>query len=367
MRARLLLLALLCVGAVGPAGATNLDDAQAELEAAEAALGATSGPRSERAALGQAVQAHEVFLAALRTDLRDVAAEAQALTIGLEQDRADLARYLAALQKLGNAPKSAMLAFPGGPLKAARAATLIGHVTPELEERMRDVETRLAEITAIRAQQDALRDRALTALTQLQDLRARSNRALRDRSFRVGREEITRRAERAGQTAQDIAELSSRLGRLLEDRPAAIPFESLVGALPVPVAGRMTGRFGDPDAGRRAFGITLSAPAFAQVTAPTGGTIRFAGPLIGFDQVVVLEPESGWLIVLAGLADIARATGESVLAGEPLGSLGGPLPTSEEFLLEAEAQSGQIGEEMLYIEVRRGDEAVDPTPWFARN
>ncbi|MEM9736607.1 MAG: peptidoglycan DD-metalloendopeptidase family protein, partial [Pseudomonadota bacterium] len=310
---------------------------------------------------------HEELLAALRGDLRRVAAEAEALSIGLEQDRADLARYLAALQKLGNAPKSAMLAYPGGPVKAARAATLIGHVTPELEARMRGLQTRLAEISAVRSQQDGLRDRALTALGRLQDLRARANRALRDRSFRVGREEITRRAERAGETAADIAELSANLGRILTASPPPIPFEATRGTLPLPVAGEVTSRFGNEAAGRRQFGITLTAPAFAQVTAPAGGTIRYTGELIGFGQVVVLEPEAGWLMVLSGLQDIARTTGETVLQGEPIGSMGGPIPTSEEFLLEAEAQSGQIGVETLYIELRRDDEAVDPGPWFARD
>jgi septal ring factor EnvC (AmiA/AmiB activator) len=127
----------------------------------------------------------------------------------------------------------------------------------------------------------------------------------------------------------------------------------------------VTAAFGQPDPwGRPGHGVTLSAPAYAQVSAPWDGTIRFAGPLIDYGNVVVLEPEEGTLIVLAGLAEVDRLVGETVLAGERLGDLGGPIPDSDEFLLEATTDRDEIGAEKLYIEVRRAGQPVDPALWF---
>jgi septal ring factor EnvC (AmiA/AmiB activator) len=92
--------------------------------------------------------------------------------------------------------------------------------------------------------------------------------------------------------------------------------------------------------------------------------VRYAGPLIDYGQVVVLEPENDTLMVLAGMAVIDRFVGETVLAGERLGDLGGPIPASEEFLLEASTDRDEISEETLYIELRRNGQVVDPADWF---
>ena len=86
--------------------------------------------------------------------------------------------------------------------------------------------------------------------------------------------------------------------------------------------------------------------------------------LIDYGQVVVLEPQSGTLVVLAGLGSVDRTVGETVLAGERLGDLGGPIPDSDEFLLEATTDQDEIRSEALYMELRQNGIAVDPAPWF---
>jgi septal ring factor EnvC (AmiA/AmiB activator) len=70
-------------------------------------------------------------------------------------------------------------------------------------------------------------------------------------------------------------------------------------------------------------------------------------------------------LVLAGLGHVERTVGETVLPGERLGDLGGALPGLTEFSLEDGAPEGQTKDRMLYLELRRNGEAVDPAPWFA--
>jgi septal ring factor EnvC (AmiA/AmiB activator) len=134
---------------------------------------------------------------------------------------------------------------------------------------------------------------------------------------------------------------------------------------PLPVAGEVSAGFGEPDPwGRPGHGWSIRAPAFAQVTAPWDATVRYAGPLIDYGQVIVLEPDAGYLVVIAGLAHVDRNAGEAVLAGEKLGDLGGRLPTGDEILLEQGAGAGQIRQETLYLEIRRAGKPLDPTNWF---
>lgn len=361
---------LLCLTLTSPAWAADfpqISRARALLHDAQTALNRAKvkGKRDQLAAIGQAVRAHEAALAVLRTGLRQMALENQSLVIGLEQDRAQLAELLGALQSVSRAPQSALLVFPGGPVDAARAAILMAEITPQLDAKAAAVKARVAEISALRSQQDSARVEARGALASLQDLRVRTAQILRSRTKTIDSAELSEQARAAGRQAKSLNELAAVLQSTLGTRQPTPRFAERQGTLSWPVHGIVAQKYGAADAGRRRFGLTLSAPAFAHVAAPVDATVRYVGPLIGYGNVVVLEPEDGWMIVLSGLSKIDRLIGEAVLAGEKLGDLGGPLPTSEEFLMAADNGDGQIASETLYIEVRKGSASVDPLIWFA--
>lgn len=343
----------------------QLSDARALLERAETRLrdAARDSEDAQFAALGEAVTAHEAALAALRDGLRAMAREDRRLRQRLARERGDLGQVLRSLQTISNAPASALLAFPAGPVRSARAGKLIAAILPELKARASAVETQLDQLREVQILQEAVRNEARIALASLQDLRARTAGALKSRKRSVERSAFTEQAEAAARQAQTLGEMASVLQYALGSASPARAFEAAAGSLPPPVIGRVATRFGTGDP-RYQSGIALAAPAYSQVVAPADAAIRYAGPLIGFDQVVILEPEEGWLMVLAGLGSVDVTIGETVLAGQRLGDLGGPLPSSEEFLIETVDGDGQIAEETLYIELRRGPTPVDPEPWF---
>jgi septal ring factor EnvC (AmiA/AmiB activator) len=109
--------------------------------------------------------------------------------------------------------------------------------------------------------------------------------------------------------------------------------------------------------------VVLAAPPAALVTAPWAATVRYAGPLPDDAIVMILEPEAGYLIVLAGLAAAYVEAGAVVEAGAALGLLGGRDPAAGEFVAAAR-EGGVEMRETLYVELRHGDVAVDPSEWF---
>lgn len=319
------------------------------------------------AALGQAVRAQEAALAALRTGLRELAAAERAATGRLSDRGEALGRLLAALQSIARAPRSALLAVRGGPVEAHRAAMLMAAVTPELQRRATALERDLDALRALRRIQAEARTEARTALAGLQELRAATAEAMgrRDRAGLASRSDLVRQARAAARRARDLDGLAAGLKAAGLDHPAGAPFAAAKGSLPPPVAGKLAARFGAPDPwGRPGRGWTFDTADYAQVTAPWDATVRYAGPLIDYGTVVVLEPQAGYLVVLAGLGRAGRETGETVLAGERLGDMGGAVPTSEQFLLDAAAGGGQIRQKALYVEIRRSGEPVDPADWF---
>jgi septal ring factor EnvC (AmiA/AmiB activator) len=342
-------------------GTDQIGQARRLLAGASAALRAASGEETRLAALGRAVTAHEAALTALRQGLRAMAVTERAMISETETEADNLRRLLTAIQSVSRAPASALLAARGGPLEATRAAMLMAAKTPEMNRRVLALKELLAALKALRDRQEKARADTKSALASLQDLRALTNAALgkRDRSALISGSELRYQAGQAAARADDLEGLADEL------RGAGIQGSVSIARAPLPVAGRVIARFGEPDPwGRPGHGWSIEAPAFAQVTAPWDATVRYAGPLIDYGQVVVLEPDAGHLVVIAGLAHIDRTAGEAVLAGEKLGDLGGTLPTSEEFLLDQTAGGGQIRQETLYLEIRRSGRPLDPSDWF---
>ena len=68
--------------------------------------------------------------------------------------------------------------------------------------------------------------------------------------------------------------------------------------------------------------LVATAPR-ALVTAPRAGTVRYAGPLLDYGNVIILEPENDYLLVLTGLGTLFAERGEVVGTGAALGLMPG--------------------------------------------
>ena len=175
--------------------------------------------------------------------------------------------------------------------------------------------------------------------------------------------------------AEDAARIAALLGRIdtleafSEGLGVLPPVETVADLslpLPLPVAGRLLRAAGEPDAaGIARPGLVLATDPAAIVTAPASGTVRYAGPLLDYGNVIILEPRPGTLLVFAGLSQVYARLSEIVTQGAPLGLMGGGSPGNADFLLDSVAGGGASRSETLYIEVRQGGMPTDPATWFA--
>ena len=99
-------------------------------------------------------------------------------------------------------------------------------------------------------------------------------------------------------------------------------------------------------AGIHAKGITLETRRRAQVITPYDGVVLFAGPFRGYGQLLIIEYGDGYHILLAGMDRIDAAVGQSLLAGEPVGTM-------------TDASSPE-----LYVELRHDGQPINPLPWL---
>jgi septal ring factor EnvC (AmiA/AmiB activator) len=158
-------------------------------------------------------------------------------------------------------------------------------------------------------------------------------------------------AEEARARDEARARAASRPAAEPPPRQAAAPAAPVVpsGGRAVPVAGRVATQWGEAVAGGPHRGLTYAAAGGARVVSPCNGRAVFAAPFRSFGLLLIVDCGGGYHFVLAGLDRLDAAAGQRLLAGEPIGVLGG-----------AGAAGGS-----LYVELRRNGQPVDPRPWFA--
>mgnify|MGYP001125669337 FL=1 len=338
------------------------------LEQAGFALLEAQGARDRVEALTQTVRAYEEGLLALREGIRQAALRERTILMTFDAERDRLSRLLGVLQSIEAAPAPVVLMHPEGPLGTARAGMILSEVTPAVASQARALRAQLEELAALRAVQDmALRDLS-DALERAQDARTQLSQAIAER--RMLPENFLSDDVAMTQLVDSVDSLDTLSALLAQSPPAASPelpdFITARGALPLPVLGTQLRAFGEADAaGVARPGLVYATRAGALVTAPWPASVRYAGPLLDYGNVIILEPEAGYLLVLAGLDTVYVNTGVVIPAAGPLGLMPGGAESDTEELIVATLQgSGAALSETLYMELRENGVPVDPAEWF---
>ncbi|WP_412509741.1 murein hydrolase activator EnvC family protein, partial [Roseovarius sp. SYSU LYC5161] len=111
-------------------------------------------------------------------------------------------------------------------------------------------------------------------------------------------------------------------------------------------------------------GLVIATRPRALVTTPAAATVRYRGPLLDYGNVIILEPEAGILLVLAGLDVVYGDTGEVLPGGSPVGLMGGDDRAGDAMLTEQTVTEPTERSQTLYVELRQNNTPVDPGDWF---
>jgi septal ring factor EnvC (AmiA/AmiB activator) len=362
-------LAVICALVAGPvwaqspteaalAAAAGLQDAHTALEAAD--------KRADRvAALTETVQAYEAGLAALRGGLRRAAIRQRTLEADLNARSDEVARLLGVLQTMGRAPAPILMLHPSGPTGTARSGMMLADVTPALQDQVEELRHQLEEVVVLRTLQTSAFDVLEDGLEGAQSARTALSAAISDRT------DLPQRfAEDSVQIALLIASsetLDAFATGLTDTEASAGPDAGTIkGSIPLPVGGQVIRKFEEPDAaGIIRPGILIATRPQALVTSPVSATIRYAGPLLDYGNVIILEPAVDTLWVIAGMDQVFGEVGQIVPDGTPIGLMGGNITDAQGILNESAQGSAGQRSETLYLEVRDRQSAVNPADWFA--
>ncbi|MFS0738429.1 peptidoglycan DD-metalloendopeptidase family protein [Sphingomonas sp. 1P06PA] len=342
--------------------------ARFEAEAVRATTEAARA-RAAEAAVAARIQAAEADIEAAqsRIDLVERLRARQRARLAAKQE--PVVRLAAALQTMARRPPALAIVQPGSLADLAHVRALLATTMPRVRARTASLRAEVAQGDRLRAQADAAAATLVAGQQRLKDQRdalAALEARHRTRSAALGESAILEsdRALALGEDARDIADLMADLGEQAQVRArlaglpgpvlrppvpgsAATPPPDAVAAAGgsrryrLPVVGRVVTGLGEvSESGARARGLTIAAAANAQVVAPAGGRISFAGPFRGYGRIAILDHGGGWTSVVTGLETLSVRVGESVDAGSPLGRAGPGRP-------------------QVTVELRRGNRPVD--------
>ena len=227
---------------------------------------------------------------------------------------------------------------------AGRRVALIGAVL----ERRRD------ELLVVRDRRDR-REAAEEAAEDVVALAERNRRSVEELRVHLAelrathptaRSELTLRLDELREEADALAEEEEALVRLI--RRLEIEAVRAAGTAPSsliwPASGWVSSEFGIRW-GRNHNGIDIAAPTGTEVRAAARGTVRHAGPLGSFGNLVIIDHGGGVATLYAHLHWVGVREGQRVDVNEPIAAVG---------------STGRSTGPHLHFEVRRSGKAVNP-------
>jgi septal ring factor EnvC (AmiA/AmiB activator) len=351
-----------------PATASAAVEAAARLRAADALLAAADGARDRVDALSQTISAYEAGLEAVRAALREQVLREAAAQAELDAEEARLMHLTGLMLALDRDAGAALVLHPDGVLPSLRAGLVLADVRAALSSEASGLAAGLAALSALRSAQDAMAAALDAGLASAQDARVALSEAAAARrdlpapyaADPAARAQLLAAAETLDRFAEGLAAIVPAA-----PREASLSFPAARGRLPMPARGPVLRGFMAPDAaGVVRPGLVLATAPGAPVMAPWAATIRYAGPLLDYGNVIVAEPEAGYLLVLAGLGDLYAVEGTVVAPGAVLGTMPGGHDDRAAYFGRASPAGGANRTETLYMELRNDGVPVDPAPWF---
>ena len=352
--------------------ADRLSQLRTRLERLEHSLEHTRG---ERDAQREALRNTEVQIGDTLRRLRQLGIERrlqqeQLLTLRAQQQQ-ERRQIGAQLHQLENEARAAyilgrqeylkLLLNQEDPATVSRVLTYYGYLQRARAEQIAAARTALERLTRL----GSLIQRRQQALARLSADQLGKRRALlhSEARRRILLASLNRRFASQSQEVERLRSNERRLGRLVKGIQSAIAgtapiplpgpnsrFAEFRGRLPLPVAGRIVDRFGEPEGigNLRWQGIFLAAPEGSKVISVFNGRVAFANWLRGFGLLMIIDHGDGYMSLYAHNQSLYEQTGDWVKAGQVIATVG---------------NTGGARQSGLYFEVLHDERPVNPLKW----
>jgi len=304
-----------------------------------------------------------------------------------EAEHGMLVETLGALQNLALRPSEAVLVQPLSPVEVMRSSILlrgsvhalkdraetiresiedINNQKSEIAQRLQDLEKENAVLAAQQEEMKDLHKQKSQIYSQLSSQSKDAEEKAKVLASQAGNlRDLLDKLEKQKQAQRQMAE-KERLARakavenlrksnnhsydLGEYKEVNVGFSKAKGKLSRPARGTLITKFHqEMSKGVVSNGIDIKTASKAQIIAPYDGTVIFSGPFKNFANLLIIDHGEGYTSLLSGLGETDAKVGQTLLAGEPVGTM----------------PSGSNAK--LHMEIRKNNHPVDPNEWMVKN
>ena len=229
----------------------------------------------------------------------------------------------------------------------ALVSAVLSGAAARFDEEMQRAEIQIKELAAMRDARAIEKEKLDRTAQKYAAEKTQLDKLLRQRSaqnekLKNQQAAVRKKLQELSARAKNISELSAGVGSSQMSADARFSKRKLN----TPVRGRLTVRFGEKTAlGLNSDGWRIRTRGDALVMAPADGVVKFADSFKGFGKVIIMSHKNGYNTVMTNLGQIDAVVGQDVLGGEPIGRMDSSKPE-------------------MYLEVRRGNKAVNPANLF---
>lgn len=338
-----------------------------DLNNARSELNSANSYRDRVSALSNLIMETEKSLGDLRSKYRVIKLQTKQLNTELIFQKEKISELSGAILMLGKEPTRSMLLHPSGALNNARSTLILSDILEGVRSEARNLNRNLNKLMLLTNLTQNAEEEMKISLESIQSARASLIKAASDRTDLpirfIDNPEKLRSLSKSSKSLNEFASALNSLEKTIITTEEPIS-KDYAGNLSLPVEGIVVRKFNDADAaGIIRPGIVIRTKDHELVRSPVSATIRYAGPLLNYGMVSILEPEDGVLLIFAGLSEIFGKPGQILSQSSPIGFMGGRNISGENFITETELNSGRLSQS-LYIEVRYNDKPQDPFDWF---
>ena len=311
--------------------------------------------------LAKSVRKQEGQLSLLEQRKKELEQQQDDLENRLSMTNQQLAQVMKGMQTLALRPTELLFFESKTPINMLRSHLLMRYSFPIIGGIKDQTKQDLAELSQVRADLQEKIKEIKAATLQLSEKNQSMEKLAKQKMVLQAQyvshyEKSKAKAEKLANEAKSLKELLANLEKERAEQQAKAKltphvgkgaFAKARGSLVLPAQGKITQNFGDiiGASGAHAKGLIIQTRPKAQITTPFDGTVLFAGPFQNYGQLIIIDHGDNYLTVMAGMDTIDASVGQQLLAGEPIGHM------KQNYVI-------------LYVELRRDGQAIDPKPWF---